>query len=437
MRINYILALLTTFLLWSCTNDEPTPPQKTDNEKPSLRTPEEVANYIQLLVDEIDKQNPSRGGSRRVVSNVSAVKYCQTQSRGPNNLGTQSYRQFDTVYYIVNFVDSSGFAFAGALPESEPVYAIMDHGNLNWGDLDNPDIRYKYFNVLNFMDVAILGSDISYPTGNSNEVVDHIKGWDILSAKAPILKTKWSQRSPYSKYCSNNVVGCVGVAVAQLLSYFRTLESFPDPTTEAKNPVYLDWDYIISVCNDNNGAIPNPKYETPVVEQVSKLCRYIGKWCDAEYNKDGTTSMKSKKAIEFFKKVCHLKSSGLKGYNENAIVNSLKTGIPVYGRGNSSRTKFLFWDVAYGGGHAWVYDGYVICCESNDPSNKKKTLLHCNWGWDGRDNGYFLSKVFDTSLVRLNDEDIQEDMFNSRSDSNDDGKDYDYRYNLEYATLWK
>ncbi len=61
--------------------------------------------------------------------------------------------------------------------------------------------------------------------------------------------------------------------------------------------------------------------------------------------------------------------------------------------------------------HAWNIDGYRVnqTIVTNEVYRKGKlysstqikkdpvVLVHCDWGWRGRDNGYFVSGVFDLS----------------------------------------
>lgn len=79
------------------------------------------------------------------------------------------------------------------------------------------------------------------------------------------------------------------------------------------------------------------------------------------------------------------------------------------------------------GGHAWVMDGigtveyycWTYYCydpvsksyESKDLKVVSSKYVHCNWGWGGIDNGYFLEGVYDT----------------------DKGVEYPTRYDFRYA----
>ena len=48
--------------------------------------------------------------------------------------------------------------------------------------------------------------------------------------------------------------------------------------------------------------------------------------------------------------------------------------------------------------HAWVIDGYLIAYKYNPKKRTSDThdYLHCNWGWNGYRNGYYLTDAFNT-----------------------------------------
>lgn len=428
-----LFALSAITAITSCqSHDEPINQEPTEQPtKKKLRSPEEVAIYIQNLVDKIDGETKSRGSKRRTVANVSAVRSKDMNSRSFTSEYGPIRTISDTLFYIINFNDSAGFAIGGALPESEPVFAIIDDGNLNWKDLENPINQRKYFQTVNFMDLSLVGPGGGYFSEN-DRIVDEINDWLIYSAKAPILRTRWDQHSPYSDLCSNAITGCVPLAVAQMLSYYQTLQSVPDQNPNSRITIKLNWPYIISECNQNNGKLTRGSV---AAKQVAQLCRYIGRCIDAEY-KSGKTSSKSKDAIAFMVMNCGLNSTGLKKYDAGLIRSSLEKGVPVFGRGNSSKSSFLFF-TSYGGGHAWVYDGYIICRKEGDYDSPKKTMFHCNWGWGGHSNGYYLSKIFDVNCIEIPEDEIQEDMIVSRTTESDEGNGSYYRHNLECALLWK
>ena len=56
-------------------------------------------------------------------------------------------------------------------------------------------------------------------------------------------------------------------------------------------------------------------------------------------------------------------------------------------------------------------------------------LLHCNWGWNGRDNGYYLSKVFNTNNPANLPSTISPPPVRSNIP-------YYYQYNLQYSIIY-
>ena len=107
----------------------------------------------------------------------------------------------------------------------------------------------------------------------------------------------------------------------------------------------------------------------------------------------------------------------------SAIVSAIKAGNPVYARGNSGKKKVFGIRVGWKGGHAWIYDGAIIASKDG----KSNTFVHCNWGWGGYKNGYYLSNAFDTKAGAT--------MYDS-SDTQT-GNTSNYKYNLEYSIITK
>ena len=63
------------------------------------------------------------------------------------------------------------------------------------------------------------------------------------------------------------------------------------------------------------------------------------------------------------------------------------------------------------------------------PEGKEYNLLHCNWGWDGRHNGYYLSKVFNTNNPANLPSTISPPPVRSNVP-------YYFQYNLQYSIIY-
>ncbi|MCI9284666.1 MAG: hypothetical protein HFJ91_02440 [Muribaculaceae bacterium] len=436
-----LFAMFAILMAVACTNvDEPI--GKNGNvlqEKEvnaNIRTPEEVAECVQNLVDAIDRKNPSRAGNRRVVSEVVPVKNSHIASRsiGPNHKFTHEY---DTVkFYFVNFADSAGFAVAGAELDSEPVYAIIDHGNAKWDGFTT----YEHFHLANFMDMSIVGYYNGGQTEKRDSVIKKINEWDITEMKAPILETNWSQIDPYNRYCPLDgdkrcPTGCVPTALAQILSHFQTIDSVPYQDGR-KGHIKMMWSRILSQCRGNNGRV-KPS-DTPLSERVSHLMRYIGRGIGAKYSQK-STSADPEDGLRWLRDHANLDISKLKDYDISEIIGSIKDGNPVYGRGSSGKKQLLgLITTGYKHNHSWVYDGYLKAEDTSVWPFKKRDFVHCNWGWNGADNGYYLSKVFETANgPEITDNEAFEDLPDPSVDSNSEGGDIKYGNKLKYCKIWK
>ena len=90
------------------------------------------------------------------------------------------------------------------------------------------------------------------------------------------------------------------------------------------------------------------------------------------------------------------------GYSFDGIKSSIDNLCPVLTVGtaiNKKRDKSgnTFFKE---GGHAWVIDGYCnLTCDAVHKKTKERTTItadyvHCNPGWDGFYNGYYINNIF-------------------------------------------
>ena len=82
-------------------------------------------------------------------------------------------------------------------------------------------------------------------------------------------------------------------------------------------------------------------------------------------------------------------SNNFKIGNHELVVNELNHGRPVYMRGGWADYFLGIFDY-YGGGHAWVCDGY----QKTVYITHSTLYFHMNWGWIGKSNGWFAFNNF-------------------------------------------
>lgn len=193
--------------------------------------------------------------------------------------------------------------------------------------------------------------------------------------KHPLIAARWHQGAPFNLYALNAVnkcAGCVPIAIAQVMSYYKYPEilqlTYPEAT---ENEINLDWDSMI----DHN-IYHNEDCISCI--QCAQLLREIGYKCNSTYNDMSTSTATNLSQIQKF------------GYTGNeyfdfyfqGIINSLNANCPciIGAHGNNV-------------GHAWVIDGYYQTTENvttyTVTGNIKRiyrtkvttsTYLHFNYG---------------------------------------------------------
>jgi len=234
-----------------------------------------------------------------------------------------------------------------------------------------------------------------------------------------LLTTKWNQRGWSDDYPYNNVInsaagnsnpnlwptGCVAVAMAQIAAYHQwpakppgimlkpnsihilnpyLIAGFNDPykTTNkytAFSSIHYNWDRMkYRYTTGKREAVPNANYlDNEYKMHVGVLMMDMGFTVSMKY----TSSSGSASSEDVPGALSGMKfhSPSLRSYNFSDIKSSLDNSRPVYIRGHRS-----------GGGHAWVVDGYRRASKEG----VYKYFIHCNAGWGGSNNGWYLDQLF-------------------------------------------
>jgi len=90
-------------------------------------------------------------------------------------------------------------------------------------------------------------------------------------------------------------------------------------------------------------------------------------------------------------------SASFSGYDYKKVKRELDFSSPVILRGGRKSGWWIF--SQYKDGHAWVCDGYS---ETIYPCWGTILLLHMNWGWDGRYNGWYSFNDFNPGKDSFN-----------------------------------
>lgn len=332
----------------------------------------------------------SKQKALQVASQVMGAKSGMRMAPAMNTLKAETV--FDKVdakgnlyMYVVHKKGSNGYVLVSGDDRYATVLGYSDEGQF---DADNiPDAQRAL--ILGYIETM---QELNAKGYAPTKIMRETSNWPSIS---PMTTTKWYQLTPYN----NNLpeingftaaTGCVSTAVAQLINYWGRKTGQPVGTT-AVIPAYqtnlgiqmpelpittFNWSSLID--NYNNGATAEQEAE------VAKLFQYVvtGLKIELGTSLTGGSSGEDKNVIPLL--------NGYFGFDQTAtsekrdfytladwtemIYNELSHQRPVLcGAGNGK-----------GGGHAFLFDGY-----------DGDGMFHVNWGWSGRNNGYFRMSVLD------------------------------------------
>lgn len=291
--------------------------------------------------------------------------------------------------------------------DNDPAFYIFNTSDgfviVSADDCETPIIGYSHESRFDPNDVPVQMEDylhdfvarIQY--GIENQIVaDDItaKQWDLVkttgrlndhkSSKAvePLLTTKWHQGCRYNSLCppienqpcGHAEVGCVAVAMGQIMNYWKFPEGGNGSHSYQANTIGT-----LSATFGNTiyhwDQMPDTLSEATTEEEIkaiATLLYHCGVAVEMNYtaNGSGASSKDVPDALKNYFK--YSDTLHIEKPNNNMVewLNKLKNCLdlrrPIYYSGHSVS------------GHAFVCDGY----DQND-------LLHFNWGWGGNADGYF------------------------------------------------
>jgi hypothetical protein len=365
MKPTYLASLIGLAFI-SCSQSEPLQPTKP------LNKPKEYTHVIKMATESFSAvHNYSRFSSS--IESVQPWLTCEilnddySVSRSYDNLP-------DTLLYVVNFSNDNGAVLISDNEIFRGVLAVMDNNFDPHQEIESPE-----FNFFLKSYCESLKTNRIHSTTNFSEVKQYLptniatseatENWETIFVYPNKLYCKWGQDAPYNKYCltpdgKQAVAGCLPVAVAQALTYFKYPSKINDYT--------IHWEHLgFEFPSTYNHA-----------ESSARLISEIGKYVQARYG-EHSTGTDANKILTFFSNhgFYITKSNGF--HDLMAIQN-----ISDYG-------PFLVAGRCVEGGHGWVIDGAHVQRKQIDDKQTLRFLFHCNWGWNGKYNGYFLSTAFD------------------------------------------
>lgn len=417
--ILYVLAVI------SCQKDLMEVSDIIDNN--NFRTKEEAVDEIFNLWNTAFGASDTRSFSKTlIIDEISLIT--STDTRGAVN------EALDSVAYLVNFANDNGFAIVRADKRENPIVALTDKGYLDYeklvtfpseNEFENEGEDVMYALLYN----ALVNNDKVSGRGVTRGGADYSDEWCVDENVSPMVIVKWGQSYPfnmlmrtadpsYTSFGKNTAykgkmpTGCVMVAMAQLMVtnkhpavYSGYIQSWSMENLEEVSR-YDEYEFFDQYMDVND--MPEP-IRTHIIG-AADLMRTLANQLGASYTPSGTGAVTSE-AMNMLATVIDPDFYG--GYitlyqyapdNLNySIQESLSLSKPMIMKGR--RQYYDTYGNLRSSGHAWIVDGYMNRHKNSADGILYENLIHMNWGWQGRCDGYFDYGILDIAQ-RVEQDDI-------------------------------
>lgn len=293
------------------------------------------------------------------------------------------------LYYIYNIKGGKGYVIVSAEDAVVPVLGYSFNGEYNPAN-EAPAFtewmkRYKQQIIDIKANPSETGGNVAEQWREGRTTARSIQAETSIKEVAPLVTAQWNQGCYYnqycpedanSKYCGRTLVGCVAVAMGQIMNYHKYPDActdIPGYTHENKGKTSYGWIDNISSTTYNWGDMADKLDETSSEQQidaVGKLLYHCGVAVKMNYG----TSVSQVDVKEVPAALCNY-------FNYSASSQYIDKGNYSYLdwkellKNELDNNRPVLYAGAY---HAFVCDGY----QDND-------YFHFNWGWGGQDNNYF------------------------------------------------
>ncbi len=331
-------------------------------------------------------QQVSRGTAVEVAEKFISSKAVQL-NLSPGNLQIRDLQTSRAgshiLYYIINY-NNGGYILISADKRFYPVLAYSFEGDFNPGKV--PENCRSW--------IQVYESQMKHVLENGGDFFQEMPAlWDKFEDTAtietksrgiiPLTSCTWAQDGYYNQMCpadpdaynGHTPVGCVALAMAELMYYYRfpasgngSVEYTPPYQGGEYGPQYVnfdastyEWGDMTDICRDPN-------------DEISQICYHAGVAIQTAYGPQtsGANIVNVPAALtgHFF----YLADD----YLPRSEVPEVTVWATMLMQNLDERQPVLYRSSLGWGGHVYICDGY------QDSSH-----FHFNWGWGGAYNGYF------------------------------------------------
>ena len=386
----------------------------------------EAANQMEGLEGASKRITPVQVASIDVIQN--GKKISSYTARAPQKV------PFSTDLYLIHFQDDRGYALISADRRAKGIMAYNSYGKFSL-ETNDPIQKMLFDRIQKYIEMqrvlyetkkdslrAVAEEEIfkqltkeeqerflkqnstsklpeseipyclSLPDDDSHNLEDQWveeKDWIEKVNIPPLIKTWWEQGSPYNakvSYECNGIkapVGCVAMAVGQLLTYHKKPERFKERI--------MHW-------HEMDRGRTFYSVSDIAKEDIQYLLAHLGDSDMLAMNYECKQSGSNiNKAILTFKKLGYKNINYREYYPSEIVRNEIIQRRPIYIRGCDAT-----------GCHAWILDGcirkeqevryYFKCREWKEAKYFSETnyinLFHNNWGWGSLFDGWYYEGIF-------------------------------------------
>ena len=308
--------------------------------------------------------------------------------------------------------DGGGYVIASADSRALPVLGYSDTGSIEWERMpENMRVWLKLYDEA----IATLGNRQDFKDGDITDPASHsgtLRQTRTIERAPiePLIKTNWYQIVPYYNECplydgadsslagKRCMTGCTPTATAQVMNYYQwpkaitdSLPGYDIETTykdekkvwhiDALPPVTFAWEDMLDCYLEPRDGSWQPKeiLGTEAQQQaVATLMRYCGQTMKTTYSPAGSATSTDAQYAALVKDFGYTAATQI---NFRTLYTIDEWEDIIYGELAASR-PVLYNGYSESEGHSFICDGY-----------DGDGLFHINWGWGGKDDGYFSLSV--------------------------------------------
>lgn len=297
-----------------------------------------------------------------------------------------------TFYYVFNIDGFDGFVITSAQDFTRPILGFSDQNNIDFSNL-SPELQFMLDGYIHQIQYGIDNNARANQKNSSawqNLQMPNMNRTSVVSSLGPLILTTWNQSPYYNDMCPTNsagehaVVGCVAVAMAQVMKYYNFPAQGSGSRTYTDNSGSVQDAAFINYAQQTYAWNNMPVSLSGANDDVAKLMYHCGHTVSMDWEVEGSgtqssyiiTALKNyfgyaDGAVEYSRQNWNGTYNYTDAVWEQMIRDELDALRPIVYSGFSSA-----------GGHAWECDGYKSDGDGG-------YLYHMNFGWGGYGNGYF------------------------------------------------